>query len=74
MIVLSDVRQTEKGKHHRISLRWGILENDTNELTYKTETDSQTEKTNLRSPEGKGIGQGEIRNSILTYPHTTIIS
>ena len=27
--------------------------NDTNELIYKTETDSQTQKTNLQLPKGK---------------------
>ena len=35
----------EKEKHHTISLICEILKNDTNELIYKTETDSQTEKT-----------------------------
>ena len=32
--------------------------NDTNELIYKTETDSQTSKTNLWLPKGKGWGGG----------------
>ena len=32
------------------------LKYDTNELIYKTETDSQTQKTNLRLPKGKGRG------------------
>ena len=40
IIILSEVNQTEKDKHHMISL-WN-LKNDTNELIYKTETDSQT--------------------------------
>ena len=31
-------------------------ENDTNELIYKAETDSQTWKTNLWLPKGKGRG------------------
>ena len=31
---------------------------DVSELTYKTETDSQTSKTNLRLPKGKGGGEG----------------
>ena len=42
IIILSEVRQT-KTKYHMISLIYGILKNDTNELIYKTETDSQTE-------------------------------
>ena len=29
------------------------LKNDTHELIYKTETDSQTQKTNLLLPKGK---------------------
>ena len=33
------------------------LKNDTNELIYKTETDSQTQKPDLRLPKGKG-GEG----------------
>ena len=32
--------------------------NDKNELIYKTETDSQTSKTNLWLPKGKGGGGG----------------
>ena len=38
--ILSEVRQTDK--YHMISLICGILKNDTNELIYKTERDSQT--------------------------------
>ena len=56
MIILSEVSQAEKDKYHMISLICGILKNDTNELVYKTETDSQTSKTNLWLPEGKGEG------------------
>ena len=39
------------------SLTCGILKNDTNELIYKTGTDSQTLKTNLWLPKGKGAGE-----------------
>ena len=43
IIILSEVSQTEKDKYHMISLTCGIWKiNDKNELTYKTETDSQT--------------------------------
>ena len=38
--ILSEVRKTDK--YHMISLICGILKNDTNELIYKTERDSQT--------------------------------
>ena len=36
------------------SLLFGTLKNDTNKLIYKMETDSQTQKTNLWLPKGKG--------------------
>ena len=42
------------------------LKNNTNESIYKTETDSQTQKTNLWLPKGKGFGEGEIRSMGLT--------
>ena len=35
----------------------GIFKNDTDELIYKTETDSETRKTNLGLPKGKS-GEG----------------
>ena len=37
-----------------ISLTCGILKSDTNEVIYKTEIDSQTQKTNLWLPKGMG--------------------
>ena len=40
--MLSEVSQKEKDKHHMISLNMWNLKYDTNELIYKTETDSQT--------------------------------
>ena len=46
IIILSEVSQTEKDKHHMMSLTYRILKkkkkkDDANELIYKTETDSQ---------------------------------
>ena len=58
IIILSVVSQTEKDKYHIISLICGIQKNDTNELNYKLETDSQTLKTNLWLPKEKGRGAG----------------
>ena len=43
-----------------ISLICGILKNDTNEFMYRTETDSETSKRNLRLSKGKGGGWGGI--------------
>ena len=51
--------KTEKDKYHMISLICGIKKkSDTNELIYKTETDSQTSKTNLWLPKAKCGGEG----------------
>ena len=59
IVILSEVSQTEKGKYHMISLICGILKNDTNELIYETEIDSQTQKTNLWLPKGIEAGEEE---------------
>ena len=40
-----------------ITYMWNLFKNDTNELIYKMELDSQTKKTNLWLPQGKG-GEG----------------
>ena len=48
---------------------WNLKKNDKNELIYKTETDSQTSKTNLWLPKGKHGGEGEIRSLGLTDTH-----
>ena len=39
---------------------WNLESNDTNALTYKTETDSQTQGTNLWFPGGR-TGEGTVR-------------
>ena len=59
ILILSEVSQSEKDKYHMISLICGILKNDTNELIYKTEIDSQLKKTNLWLPKGEG-GEGNL--------------
>ena len=55
--ILTEVSQTEKDKYLMISLICGIFLSDTNELIYKTNTYSQTQKTNLWLPKWKG-GEG----------------
>ena len=40
-----------------ITYMWN-LKNDANELVYNTEIDSQSRKTNLWLPKGKGVGEG----------------
>ena len=44
IIILSEVSQTEKDKYHVISHMWN-LKYGTNEFIYKTETDSQAQRT-----------------------------
>ena len=39
-------------------IMWNLKKKNTNELIYKTEIDSQTQKTNLLLPKGKGGGGG----------------
>ena len=41
IVILSEVSQTEREKYH-IAYMWNLKRNDTNELIYKTETDSRT--------------------------------
>ena len=59
----------EKDRYHMISLICRIQKNDTNELIYKTKTDSQTLKTNLWLPKGKGREEGRVRSLELTHVH-----
>ena len=47
------------------------LKNDTNEPIYKTETDSQTQRTDLWLPWGRGKGMGWI--GVWTQQMQTII-
>ena len=53
IITLREVSQKEKDKYHVITYIWS-LKNNTNNFIYKTATDSQTSKTNLRLLKGKG--------------------
>ena len=56
IIILSKVSQTAKDRHHMIPLIWAILKKNTNELSCRTETDSQTLK-NLWLSKGTGVGE-----------------
>ena len=57
IIILSEVSQTEKDKYHMISLTCGIQKNDTNELIYKTEIDSQRQTHNRKQTYGYQRGK-----------------
>ena len=56
IIILSEVSQKEKTNTIWYHLYVESKKNDINELIYKTKTDSQTSKTNLWLPKGKGGG------------------
>ena len=53
-IIISEVNQRQIS--YNITYMWNLKKNDTNELIYKTEIDSQTLKTNSRLPKGKMWG------------------
>ena len=65
----SEIR--ERQISHDIAYMWD-LKNDTNELIYKTETDSQTSRMNLWLPEGKGWGGGGIHWEFGINIHTPL--
>ena len=50
---------------HDIPYMWNLKRNDTNELTYKTERDSQTQKTNLQLPGRKVRDLGKVMYTLL---------
>ena len=57
IVTLGEVSQTDKDKYYIVSVTCGILKKkNTNELIYKTETDSQVYKTNDQ-PFGEGRGR-----------------
>ena len=72
IIILSEVKsERERQIPYDIPYMWN-LKQDTNELFYKTETDSQTQKANLWLPKGKGgwgrdklgVGNQQIQTTI----------
>ena len=52
-----------------ITYMQNLKKNDTNELIYKTETDSQTQRTNLWLPGGNGGGKGQLGSLGLKCTH-----
>ena len=57
IIILSEISQTETDKYHDITYRQNLKKKDTNEFIYKSETNSQTQRTDLWLPNGKGGGR-----------------
>jgi len=56
----SDISQTKKGKYCMFSLICGIWK--TEQMSkYKTEADSQIQRTNKWLPEGREMGDGQSR-------------
>ena len=58
IIILSEVSQTKTNTIYHLYVK--SKKNDTNELIYKTEIDSQTQKTNSLLPKGKGVGRDKL--------------
>ena len=58
MIILNEISQREKDKHHMIdaSSVWNLIKNDTKELIHKTATNLKILKLNLGLPKGKQWG------------------
>ena len=44
VVILSEISQIEKEKYHNIPYIWNLKGNNTNELIFNTETDSQTQR------------------------------
>ena len=57
IIILGEVSQREKQIPYDITCRWN-LKYDTNELIYKTEIDSQIQRTDLWLLRERAMGQG----------------
>ena len=58
IIILSDVRQTEKDKYHMISLICGIYKMIQINLFTRQKQTHRLQKTHLWLPKGKGGGEG----------------
>jgi len=56
MIILSEISQTDKDKYHMLSLICGVSKDVTDEIIYKTETESLTLETNVWYQVGKEEG------------------
>ena len=52
-------KSDREGQMYDVTYMWNLKRN-TNELIYKTETHSQTSKTNLRLPKGNGEEGGRM--------------
>ena len=55
-IMILSMSDRKRQISYDITCMCNLKENDTHELIYKTGTDSQTQRTNLWLPEGKGVG------------------
>ena len=56
IIILSEVSQKEKDTSYNIVYRWN-LNQGTNKPIYKTETDSQAQRTDMWLPRGRWLGE-----------------
>ena len=74
ILILSELSQTEKQRKrmsYDISYTWNLKISNTNELIYKTDTDSQTQRMNLWSSGWKDGGKGS-QGVFNQHVHTAI--
>ena len=67
IIILSEVNQTETQTSYDITYMWNLKKNDTNELIYKTETDSDLENELMVSRGKGGEGRTDWESGIDMY-------
>ena len=56
----SEVSRKEKNKYYTLMHIYGIQKNDTDDLIWKTEIETQLQRTNIRVPGGDGKGWDEL--------------
>ena len=57
-VIQSEVSQKEKNKYRILTHIYGIQKNGIDDLIYKTEIETQTQRTNVWTPRGGKVGEG----------------
>ena len=77
-VIPSEVSETEKEKDcYGILFLWNLKVNDANELTYKTERDSQSQRVDLWLPrerrDTQGVWDGHDHTAIFKMDHEDLL-
>ena len=59
-VIQSEVSQKEKIKYGTLTHIWGIQKNGIDDLICQAEIETETERTNVWIPRGKGVGWEEF--------------